>query len=195
MPVQYYERFDPAKNYEEHLFIAGRPMQSAEFNEVQKNSAYRLKNIADSLFKDGDIIRDAGVTVDGDTGEVTCESGAIYISGAVRGVPIATLTIPVTGEISIGIRLAESVVTSLEDPELLDPATGTRAYNERGADRLKIEAVWGWDGDGEEGAFFPVYKVIDGILGVKDAPPNLDAVTQALARYDRDSAGGTYVVA
>jgi hypothetical protein len=194
MPVQYYERFDPAKNYEEHLFIAGRPMQSAEFNEVQKNSAYRLKNIADSLFKDGDIIRDAGVTVDGDTGEVTCESGAIYISGAVRGVPVATLTIPVTGEISIGIRLAESVVTSLEDPELLDPATGTRAYNERGADRLKIEAVWGWDGDGEEGAFFPVYKVIDGILGVKDAPPNLDAVTQALARYDRDSAGGTYVV-
>src|SRR5260221_11944096 len=28
----------------------------------------------------------------------------------------------------------------------------------------------------------------------KEPPPNIDAVTQALARYDRDSAGGTYVV-
>lgn len=194
MPTKYYQRFDPDKNYEEHLFLAGQPLQSAEFNELQKNAAYRLKTIADVLFKDGDIVRDAHIVVDENTGEVVCESGAIYITGAVRGVPPATFTIPVEGVVAVGIRLIESVVTSIEDPELLDPAVGTRAYNEPGASRLKIDAVWGWDGDAVEGELFPVYTVIDGVLSAKEAPPNLDAVTQALARYDRDSAGGTYVV-
>nr|WP_281720007.1 DUF4815 domain-containing protein [Nitrosomonas nitrosa] len=194
MPDQYYQRFDPAKNYEEHLFLANRPLQSAEFNELQKHAAYRLRTIADALFKDGDVIRDAQVTVDKDTGSVTCESGAVYISGAVRGVPSANFTIPVSGTVAIGVRLIESVITSVEDPELLDPAAGTRAYNEAGASRLKVESVWGWEGDTGAGEFFPVYTVIDGILSAKEAPPNLDVVTQALARYDRDSAGGTYVV-
>ena len=126
MPDQYYQRFDPAKNYEEHLFLANRPLQSAEFNELQKHAAYRLRTIADALFKDGDVIRDAQVTVDKDTGSVTCESGAVYISGAVRGVPSANFTIPVSGTVAIGVRLIESVITSVEDPELLDPAAGTR---------------------------------------------------------------------
>jgi len=194
MPNQYYNRFDPDDNYEEHLFIAGRPMQSAEFNELQKAASHKLRGVADALFKDGDIIRDAGVIVDSETGDVSCQSGAVYISGAVRGVPPADLVIPVVGEVAVGIRLISTVVTALQDPGLLDPATGTRAFNEAGAERLKVDAVWSWSGDEDVGEFFPVYSVVDGLLGAKEAPPNLDAVTQALARYDRDSAGGTYIV-
>jgi hypothetical protein len=193
-PSHYYQRFDPSKEYEEHRFIAGRALQSPELNEIQKAAAYRIKGIADVLLKDGAVVRDAGVMVDKDTGQVQCASGAVYINGAVRGVAPAVFTIPTTGSISIGVRLIESIVTAAEDPALRDPATNTRAYDDVGADRLKVHSEWGWDGDGADGEFFPVYGVVDGVVSAKEPPPNLDAVTQALARYDRDSAGGSYVV-
>lgn len=194
LPGNYFNRFDPAKNYEQHLFIPGRGLQSAELNEIQSSSFSRIKGVADALFKDGDIIRDASVSVNESTGAVQCASGAVYIRGVVRGVPPATFTIPVSGVVAIGVRLVETVVTALQDPELLDPATGTRNYNEPGAERLKAEPSWGWSDDGEDGEFFPIYSVTDGVLDAKEPPPSLDAVNQALARYDRDSAGGSYIV-
>lgn len=193
MPSQYFSRFDPTKEYEEHLFIAGRGLQSAELNELQKNTAFRLRGVADALFKDGDIIRDASIVVDEGTGFTQCQSGALYLRGSVRGVPPATFTLPM-GDVAVGIRLIEEVVTALEDPDLRDPATGTRNYDQPGAERLKVSSVWGWSGDGEDGEFFPVYSVKDRLVGAREAPPNLDSVTQALAKYDRDSAGGNYVV-
>lgn len=194
MPANYFDRTDPSKEYEQHLFIAGRGLQSAELNEIQIASASRMRGIADAIFKDGGIVRDAVVVVNPETGVAQCGSGALYIRGAVRGVAPATFTIPTTGSVAIGVRLVETVVTALQDPALRDPATGTRNYDERGAERLKVHSQWGWDGDAVSGQFYPVYGVVDGVLTTKEPPPNLDAVTQALARYDRDSAGGSYVV-
>lgn len=194
MPDKYFDRTDPSKEYEQHLFIAGRGLQSAELNEIQSAATLRIRGIADAIFKDGGIVRDAVVVVNPETGVAQCGSGALYIRGAVRGVAPATFTIPVTGSVAIGVRLVETVVTALQDPTLRDPATGTRNYDERGAERLKVHSQWGWDGDGVTGQFYPVYTVQGGVLTTKEPPPNLDAVTQALARYDRDSAGGSYVV-
>lgn len=194
MPDPYFNRFAPAKNYENHRFVPGRPLQSAELNETQTRAAYTLKGVADAILKDGNVIRDAGIIVNPDTGVTICEGGAIYIRGVVRGVAPATITVPIVGTIAVGIRLQESIVTSVEDPALLDPATGTRAYNQAGANRQKVDAVWAWSGDTQAGQFFPVYSVTDGIQSAKEPPPQLDSVTQTLARYDRDSAGGNYVV-
>lgn len=190
---QYYDRTDPAKNYDEHMFVAGRGLQSAELNEIQKTARNLVKDIGNALFKDGDVVRDAVVVVNQLTGAVTCASGAIYLRGAVRGVQPATLTVATVGTHAIGVRLIESRITAVEDPELLDPATGTRNYNQPGAERLKVDPTWAV-GEAGDTDFFPVYTVTDGVLDAKEAPPQLDSVTQALARYDRDSAGGNYVV-
>jgi len=190
----YYNRHDPEKKYEQLLFRADRTLQSAEMNEMQSIHRERLRGIGDALFKDGDIIRDCRVIIDENTGITQCESGALYLAGAVRGVPPATLTIPTTGTVAIGVYLRERVVTELEDPTLYNPAIGTRGEGEEGAARLQMETAWGFSSDGQAGDFYPVYTVDDGVLRAKEAPPNLDSVTQALARYDRDSAGGTYVV-
>lgn len=190
----YYSRFGDADDFDRHLFRAGNVLQSAELNEIQQNSNARLKKVADALFKDGDIVRDAGVVI-GVNGSTICESGAIYLSGAVRGVPKATLTIPVVGSIAIGIYLIEQVITELDDNSLLDPATGQRNYNEAGAARLKIVPQWGYQGDGTSGGeFFPIYYADDGQLRAKEPPPTLDSVAQAIARYDVDSNGSNYVV-
>lgn len=190
----YYSRFDPAKNYEEHRFRAGYVLQSAELNEIQQNSAYRMKTMGDALFKDGDVVRDALVVI-GEGGVVTCESGAIYLSGMVRGVPAATITIPTAGSVAIGIYLIEKTITEDDDPALLDPATGQRNYNEPGAARLQITPAWGYQGDPDAtGEFFPIYYADDGVLRAKEAPPTLDSVTQAIARYDVDSNGSNYII-
>jgi hypothetical protein len=194
MPYGYYDRFDAANQYEKNLFIAGAGLQSAELNEVQDYATQRITNIANAVFKDGDIIRDAAIVVDVETGAVKAQSGAVYVAGNVRGIVPREFTIDTTGTVLVGVYLIQTVVTALEDPELLDPATGTRNYQQPGAARLKIEAVWGWFGERNDVEFYPVYEITDGVLKSKEPPPNLDSVTQAIARYDLDSTGGSYVV-
>ena len=190
----YFNRHDPTKNFEKHLIRAGLGTQSAEINEIQENLIARAKAVGDVLFKDGDIVRDCQCLVNDVTGLVRLDGGALYLRGAVRGVAPETFIIPVNTVVSIGVRLVETVVTELEDPTLRDPATGTRNFDEPGAARLKVEPSWAWDGDGGEGEFFAVYTVENGILLSKEAPPALDGVSTAIARYDRDSAGGNYIV-
>lgn len=192
-PVGYYNRFDPADNYEEHLFRAGKTLQSAEVNEIQRNAAYRLKGVADALFRDGNLIRDGRIVVNASTGLVQCEAGAVYVSGVVRSVPAASFTIPIVGTVVIGVRLTDTVITEIEDADLKDPAVGLRNYREPGAYRLRTAATWGWDGD-LGSPIYPVYWVDDGVLRAKEPPPTVDAFAFSLAKYDRDSAGGTYVI-
>ncbi|MFL5900995.1 MAG: DUF4815 domain-containing protein [Solirubrobacterales bacterium] len=193
MPAGYYNRYVDSNNYDEHLFIAGPALQSAELNEIQARQKSRLKAIADSLFRDGDIVRDAVVIVNPTTGTATCSSGAVYLRGAVRGVPAATLTIP-TGTHSIGIYLVDSVVDATTDTSLKDPASGQLNYQRSGAARLKVQPVWGYDTDGTVGDFFPIYIADDRVLRPKTPPPTIDAVAQSIAKYDRDSTGGSYIV-
>lgn len=194
MIEQYYNRFNPSDNYEHVMFRADRVLQSAELNEIQSGVNARLQRIGDALFKDGDIVRDAGLRIDAGTGMCICEAGAVYLRGSVRGVAPATLTVAAIGLVTVGLYLKESVVTELEAPELRNPAVGTRGSQEPGAARMRLLPVWGVSTDGQSGEFYPVYQIEDGVLRSKEAPPNLDGVTQALARYDRDSSGGSYVV-
>ena len=99
MPANYYNRHDPDQHYEQHLFVPGA-VQTAEFNELQSHMHDRLRGVADALFRDGDVVRDARIVVNADTGATTCESGAIYLRGAVRGVAPVTLTVPTSGVIA-----------------------------------------------------------------------------------------------
>ena len=195
MPDSYYDNFNASKNYEKILYRDGYTLQGAELNEAQSAAMHRLQGVADALFKDGDIIRDAGIIVNKETGEVRAQSGAVYLRGAVRGVPEATFTIPVVGTVAVGIRLTQRVVSELEDPALYNPAIGSRGEGEPGAWRLQVNAAWGFDGDNGDGELYVVYTVDDGELRAKEAPPTLDTFTQSIARYDRDStAGGSYIV-
>ncbi|PWC81250.1 DUF4815 domain-containing protein [Azospirillum sp. TSH64] len=190
---EYYNRFDPAKGYDSIQFVARRGLQSAELNESQAILADRIKNIADVLFKEGDVVRDAACAVNPDTGAVTLAAGAVYLVGAIRAVGGASFTIPVNRTVAVGVRMIETTVTELEDPELRDPAVGTRNYQEAGAGRLKRSIAWAWDADGGAGQFYPIYAIENGVLLNRSAPPELDSVAIALARYDVE-ANGNYVV-
>lgn len=188
----YYNRFDETKNYDMHLVRDGNAGQGAEINEIQSALICRMKKIADGIYKDGDVLKDAQIVVDAETGEVKAQNGQVYINGAVRGVPAATFTVPTTGTVAVGIYMRERVVTELEDPTLYNPAVGSDAEGEPGAARLQVTTEWGVAGG--EGDFFPVYTIDDGVVRSKETPPAFDSMLQALAGYDRDATGGSYIV-
>ena len=176
------------------LYRAGLGLQSPELNEQQAITDHRLKRIADRIMSDGSIQSGGAVVIDPDTGVTTCAASEIYLRGRIRDVPEAHLTIPLTGAVEIGVWLTEAVVTELQDPSLRDPCEGTRNYDEPGAARLRISAVWGLSTDGGTGNFYRVYDVENGVLKIKSAPPDLSGFASALARYDRDNNGGHYVI-
>jgi hypothetical protein len=197
--LDYYNRFDPAKKYTKTLFLAGRIGQSAEMNEIQEYANYALKNIGDAIFKDGDVIKGCTCVIDNQTGAVTVEFGKIYLNGAVRDVHQGNFEIPTDVSVKIGVYFKEKTVTHLDDPELKDPAVGTRGFNEPGAARLQYQLTWGFVADGVAGAndalgeFYTVYSVESGVLVQKALAPQMDSVSTALARYDNEG-NGSYLV-
>lgn len=193
-PVKTYDRFDPAKPYERIIFRPDRVLQSAELNELQSMQQHRLRGISDVLFKEGDIIRGCQCSTDLKSGKTSVAAGALYIAGAMRGIEPGSLTVATAGTVYVGAYLTVETVSELEDPGLYNPAINTRGAGEPGALRERVRLVWGTQGDGKPGTFYPVWTITDGYVMPKEPPPNIDAVTKALERYDRDSAGGTYVV-
>lgn len=199
MPItldDYFER--DSRAYERVLVRARRAFQAAEMNEIQAILSRKMGNIGDALFKEGNVIRGADVVIDPDTGATTVTGGAVYVCGDVRGVPEGALTIPVLGVVEIGVRLTSSVITEMEDPSLLNPVPGAESFHAPGAAREVVAASWGWRAgelsDGGGGDFYTVYTVTNGVLDNKVAPPALDGVNMALARYARAQTGGNHVV-
>ncbi|WP_159077670.1 DUF4815 domain-containing protein, partial [Wolbachia endosymbiont of Bemisia tabaci] len=194
----YYNRFNPDKEYEKSLFLAGRGLQSAELNETQEYALSKLKGIGDAIFRDGDVITGSNCIIDRETGKVTLESGKIYLRGAVRKVEAKEFVIPLSTTVRIGVYYVESTITELEDENLRDPAVGTRNYQEVGAARLKVSIIWGYQVESvtvnsTNGEFYPIYNIENGVLIEHSPPPQANIVTTALARYDKE-ANGSYVV-
>ncbi|WP_264686949.1 DUF4815 domain-containing protein [Wolbachia endosymbiont (group B) of Rhopobota naevana] len=194
----YYNRFNPDKEYEKSLFLAGRGLQSAELNETQEYALSKLKGIGDAIFRDGDVITGSNCIIDRETGKVTLEGGKIYLRGAVRKVEAKEFVIPLSTTVRIGVYYLESTITELEDENLRDPAVGTRNYQEVGAARLKVSTIWGYQAEGlsprfSAGEFYPIYNIENGVLIEHSPPPQANIVTTALARYDKE-ANGSYVV-
>lgn len=192
-----YNRHDRAKGYTAAIFHADRVAQSAEMNELQSMQAERVRGIADVLFANGDITEGARCTVDAQTGACTLEAGRVYLNGAVHDLAAAALQVPTVGVVTVGVLYRTRTVTALEDATLYNPAINTSGYGEAGADRLQVLVAWALqtEDSGEGGGeFYPVWTIEDGVVRAREPAPTLTAVTQAIARYDRDSAGGTYAV-
>ena len=87
-------------------------------------------------------------------------------------------------------------MTENEDPELRDPATDTRNYNEPGAARLKMTVRWIKESDKlPEEDFYPIHTFVLGQLFVKavTVSPESDTAKVMVQRYDYDS-NGNYII-
>ncbi|MFT4927521.1 MAG: hypothetical protein ACI8WB_003632 [Phenylobacterium sp.] len=203
MLADYYNRHQSQPNTEKVLFRAGKGLQSAELNEIQSQAYDQTQGVADALFKEGHLIADGQVVFQSEQAPdaVLIEAGKVYLRGMVRDVAQAQLSVPMDQLVDVGVWLTTSTVTEVQDGSLRDPANGTRNYGEPGAARQLYSCLWGLPDhnpnpeadDDNPGDFFPVHKIDNGVLRVKQPPPQLDGITVALARYDKES-NGSYVV-
>ena len=190
----FYDRYDKNKNWDYIGVMAGRAMQSAEFNEIQHIIEDKIKSIGNALYSDGTIIEGCAISYDTTNKTAKLEAGRVFIDGLVYDVEAASLPIPDDLEhVQAGIYKISTCLTEAQDNSLFDPAKGTPQYHMPGGYRIITKAVWGLSSDGNDAPFFPVYGVSGGEmvtqLQEKVSPEYLDA----LARYD-DHAHGHYVV-
>lgn len=195
---KYYNRYDVAKKYTKTKFLASRGLQSAELNEIQEYAEHAIREVGDAIFSNGDVISGCTCVVNGESGAVTVEAGKIYLKGLIRDVHEGILTIPTDETVRIGVYFKEQTITELEDPSLRDPATGTRNFQEVGAARLQYTMAWDYLAEEEEfdsarGEFYTVYTVENGVLVQTSVAPQLETVSNALARYDEEG-NGSYLV-
>ncbi|NEW96910.1 DUF4815 domain-containing protein [Rhodopseudomonas sp. BR0G17] len=186
----YINPFDATKGVQALAFHYDRFLGSHELNVLQDIERERLRRIANVILKDGSLVAGGaivlGTPADGHV-EVRLEAASVYIRGAVHDVAARTLLIPAVGTVVVGIRLRTFTVSYPDDATLQGLAPATRAEGEPGASALVMSAKWGWDGDGEEGDFFPIYTIVDGVLVTDPPEPINDAWLELLRRYDRDA--------
>ncbi|WP_462173837.1 DUF4815 domain-containing protein [Pseudoalteromonas xiamenensis] len=196
MLKDYYEKFNPQQRYEQLLFRASKGLQSRELNDLQLQMQHQVKGIADVMFKEGDVVAGGAVAVNRAEKVAQVASGKVYLRGAVREIPSASIALTLNDSEVLGVWLTERIVTELDDPALRDPAVGAHNFDEPGAARLQLTGRWGHsaDADTEGSAFYPVHRIENGVVLIKQPPPQLDSVSQALARYDREANGGSYLV-
>ncbi|WP_375681054.1 MULTISPECIES: DUF4815 domain-containing protein [unclassified Bartonella] len=176
------------------VFYGTRPfIQSGELNEVQTIIRGRHDRLGRLVAKEGDRIERADAFVNKDTRTVTLTDGKIYIAGDIFSVAPAVLNnVAMIGRLEIGVKLQKKWITHEDDPELLGQVPGTLAEGEPGAARETAKLVWALKEDAQNGTFFPVYILQDGVLIDQKSPSLLEPAMQAIATYDR--AHGHYIV-
>ncbi|WP_316169387.1 DUF4815 domain-containing protein [Bradyrhizobium sp. SZCCHNRI1058] len=192
----YINTFDRAKGYQRLAAHYDRFLTSNEINVIQDIEANRVKGIADAFWRDGSLVSGGAIVlgpITNGTVEARLAAAKVYIRGAVHDIEARNITISAIGTVVIGIRLRTFTVTYEQDPTLKGMAPGTRAQGEPGASALAMLGRWGYEGDGEEGDFFPIYTIKDGTIDTPTEPGMDDAWANLLARYDREAHGG-YVV-
>ncbi|UNE55119.1 DUF4815 domain-containing protein [Bartonella machadoae] len=176
------------------VFYGQRPfIQSGELNEMQTIIRGRHDRLGRLVAKEGDRVERADAFVNKDAKSVTLTEGKIYIAGDIFPVSQAVLNaVSMVGRLEIGVKLQKTWITHEDDPELLGQVPGTLAEGEPGAARETAKLVWALKEDGQQGTFFPVYILQDGILIDQKSPSLLEPAMQAIATYDR--AHGHYIV-
>lgn len=189
-----YDRYPAKPDYERALFRERTYPQAAEINEEFSRADAKRRRLGNLVARDGDRISGADlVTVDRDAGTFLLTAGEIYVRGDRRSVAERQfIGVPIVGDVAIGVRLQETLVDHIQDPDLLGLHPDTEAELEPGAARLKLTVEWGWAGDGEAGELYQVYLLRDGYVIDQSPPPLLTGVRAQIAVYDHD-AHGNYI--
>lgn len=191
----YYDRYDSVdsehrkEGYTRVLAIPGRAEQASEFNEIQSIQEDYLSRIGDSLYKDGFVI--SGCEVNISNNFITISKGRIYLGGLIRNTDEVKLAITGVGKERVVATLVTSVVTSLQDSSLRDPAQNAENYNQVGANRLKQVVSFSVISDGSAvgDSSAVVYNLNDGVVVKEAKTDNYSILNDVLARRTYDENG------
>lgn len=180
----YFDDYDKDKQYNQILANPGRVIQAREFTQAQTIIFDFLKQMSDALLKDGNVLSGMSFNISEDN-VCTVEDGKVYIDGKVHRFKEQSIQLKGIGRETVGVRLEYEVVTEEEDTTLRDPAQNMANFGQPGAHRLKAVPVLTLDD--EESA--SLYEFEDGQLVVETAKPELDGISNILARRTYDESG------
>ncbi|UXQ88956.1 tail structural protein [Bacillus phage Thurquoise] len=187
----YYDRFKSTSDRSKVLFRADRPLQQAELNELQSYLENNTRRLGDSIFADGAI--QTGMAFNYDNKEnptkITIEDGLIYLAGQIRTFKKQTINFANTGRENIGVKVIQSVVTSNDDPTLLDQTQNAPSYLSPGADRLAEQVVLTYNDD----ATPTIYHFEGGKLFIEPDRPEFSHINTVMAQRDWESLGSYQV--
>lgn len=180
------DRAPQKSEFERPYFREGALTQASELNEFITQQDDKRTRVGNMVAQDGDRIEGCEIIpLDIVAGNYQLTAGKIYVLGDVRTIEEATLNgVTVVGDVQIGVRIVESIITHVEDPDLLGQHPGIPSEGEPGAIRVKYALAWGWSGDGESGALYAVYNLRNGGVIDQAPPPNLTGVNAQIAAYD-----------
>lgn len=167
--------------------------QSTSVNDGFELEARARTSIGNAVMRDGDRVTLAGGRVDQTAGTLTLDHGEIYVQGEVREVQAAVLNgVAMTGDHAIGVRITSTVITEIEDPDLLGLHPDTDSHGEPGP-VVEVQTIaWGWDGDGQPGSLVPVYRLVDGVIIDQSPPADLSVASQPLRDF-ADKTHGNFI--
>lgn len=186
----YNDRFDPTKSRNKILFRPDRPLQQAELNEIQSIVENNIKNLGNSIFKDGAIQTGMAFSIDNTAHTITIEDGTIYLGGKVRTFNKTTLNgFTGSGQENIGIKVVQSVVDYNSDPNLLDQTQNVPSYLAPGADRLVETVQLTYNDDSTP----TIYQFDDGKLFIDPNRPEFSVINTVLAQRTYEESGSYQV--
>lgn len=206
-PANYQNLYNRDKNYTRLLFYPQKGLAAYEGNELQSMLSDKIAKVSEILLKEGDIVAGGSPAVNSSTGLVNIPAGAIYVNKDIREFGDQSFTIPTDRVVELGCYLKQEVITSVEDPDLLDPSGSIQAgvtYQTSGLEtsqRFKETVTWGYKDDqggsgpsGVTGIFYKSFVVENGVLILNGEAPILDSVNRVVANYDRSINREGYIV-
>lgn len=167
-------------------------LQSTDMNEMQSRSLDQVRRVSDYIVQDGRIMDGQYPIVeepDLDTIRVRLPACPVYMSGLVHDVDEAVFVLPNTGELTIGVRSQESVVTDIDDSSLKGSVSGTEAFMEEGAARVEIILTWGHSLETDPRPLQSVFQVRDGKILTVETNTDQSEIYKSLEKYSRESNG------
>lgn len=183
----YNDDFEPSKKYAQILAVPGRAEQAREFTQAQSILLHIIKKLSAAVLNEGSIISGMDFTIQDNT--VTVNPGQIYLNGIVHDFDGQEVYISKSGEERIGAKLISSIITEAQDTTLRDPAQGYANYSQPGAHRLKYEVQLVLN----DSTVPTIYTLVDGLLQLEIQKPQLDVVTDLLAKRMFDESGNYLV--
>jgi len=177
----YTDRYSPDSNWSKILPVSGRPIQSSELIEIQSLIQGNTKEILDILFGEASRLKGLKIIqkyIDEEAIEIQVTQGNFYVEGFVFNIPAKSFEILNIGTFVIGVKINETIITELDDPNLRDPIKGSSLYGLEGAARL----VWTPDLVINDEEAYAIGKVIDGQIIQKEINP-IYLVQDILASY------------
>jgi len=182
------------KGYVRFIGHGGYYIQGRDLTVLQGLVQEQLKDIAYTVYKDGDIIQGCQIIVDQIGKTVTITEGRVFYQGFILDVNETTVDITGEGKELVGINVIEEIIDSDDDPSLRGQFPGSASYGQPGHHRLKMSTqIVVVPADQENIGLILLYELQDGNPTTVSPTPEMNELYRVLARRTYDESGN-YVV-